>query len=119
MTTLPKPLEDLTEDEVTTQNLPCNMTFSFSKLNEGSYIVWLSGFTAGPPATINAPQLITSFYNPAAMFDGWSLGGQYGAHAMAFFGEDGEVPTLFFQGWITNIQNEGKFEHVSFKFPLK
>lgn len=100
------------------QQLPCNMTFSYTQLDYGIY-VWLSGMTAGPPATINAPQLITPGYNPAAFFNGWSLGGQYGAYAMAFLGEKDGVPTIFLKGWVTDIStSEGEFHYIDYHFPL-
>lgn len=100
------------------QELPCNMTFAYSRLGDGTYTVSLFGFTAGPPATINSPQLIVSGYNPAAFFNGWSLGGQYGAYAMAYLGEKEGTPTLYFQGWITNITSGGAFQYVSYEFDL-
>lgn len=100
------------------QNLPFNMTFAYAQLPEGIYVS-LFGFTAGPPATITSPQLITPQYNPAAFFNGWSLGGQYGAYAMAYVGEDKGKSTLFFQGWVTGLATSGgEFEYVQYKFPL-
>ncbi|MBD8893024.1 hypothetical protein [Roseibium litorale] len=118
MSSDPKPFLSAPVQTSAEQSLPCNMTFSYSKLAEGNYAVSLFGFTAGPPATINSPQLIVSGYNPAAFFNGWSLGGQYGAYAMAYLGEDNGVPALFFQGWITSIESGAAFQYVSYTFPL-
>ncbi|SHL46953.1 hypothetical protein [Roseibium suaedae] len=118
MSSDPKPFVSALAETSAEQSLPCNMTFSYSKLPEGNYVVSLFGFTAGPPATINSPQLIVSSYNPAAMFNGWSIGGQYGAYAMAYLGEEKGVPTLFFQGWITSIESGAAFQYVSYSFAL-
>lgn len=114
----PKPLLSMPVQSSAEQQLPCNMTFSYSGLGDGTYVVSLFGFTAGPPATINSPQLIVSFYNPAAFFNGWSLGGQYGAYAMVYLGEDQGKPALFLQGWITDVANGGTFERIDYTFPV-
>lgn len=81
--------------------LPCNMTFFYAETEMGLHVS-LSGFTAGPPATVNSPQLITPEYNPAAFFNGISLGGGYGAYAMAYF--DSHTRTLSVNGRVSNFE---------------
>ncbi len=82
-------------------DLPCNMTFTYTKTEMGLHVS-LSGFTAGPPATVNSPQLITPEYNPAAFFNGISLGGSYAAYAMAYF--DSHTGTLSVNGRVSNFE---------------
>lgn len=112
------PLSFVSSSGATEQPLPGNMTFTYSKLADGAYAVSLSGYTAGPPAAINSPQMIVSGYNPAAFFNGWSLGGQYGAYAMAYLGEDDDAATLYLQGWINSVSGGGVFERIDYQFPL-
>lgn len=81
--------------------LPCNMTFFYTDTELG-LLVSLSGFTAGPPATVNSPQLITPEYNPAAFFNGISLGGNYAAYAMAYY--DSQTKTLSVNGRVSNFE---------------
>lgn len=112
------PMSSVTSNSTIEQPLPGNMTFTYSKLADGTYSVSLFGFTAGPPATINSPQMIMSAYNPAAFFNGWSLGGQYGAYAMAYLEDNGEGTSLYLHGWITSVAGGGTFEPIDYKFAL-
>ncbi len=100
--------------------LPCNMTFNYVE-TEAGILVSVYGFTAGPPATINSPQILVPCYNPAACFDGFSIGGQYCAHMIAFLDTQVSTPIIKLRGWVTSFDqsSEGKFHEVSKEIQVK
>ena len=96
------------------QPLPQNMTFSYAQIDDGTFYVSLYGFTAGPPATVTSPALLTLGYNPATFFNGLALGAMYSAHAMAFL----QPQKLYFQGWIASAEAGWAPEYVSYAFDV-
>jgi hypothetical protein len=99
-------------------SLPCNMTFDYAETPAG-VLVSVFGFTAGPPATVNSPQILVPGYNPAACFNGPSLGGNYFAYMIAFLDTE-HIPTIKLRGWVTSISTcQGKPNEVSLDIPLK
>ncbi len=114
---LSTPVFENATGEIQQVELPCNMMFDYTEM-EGGILVSLSGFTAGPPATINSPQILVPFYNPAACFNGYSINGNIG-YMIAFL-DIQPSPVIKVHGWISSISDcMGKFNEVSLELPVK